>query len=90
MKYMITFPLTHHAYKERISRFMEAGAPPPEGVTIVGRWFTAGHNRGYMVVESEEHKTLFRFASEWSDIVDFSIEPLVTVEEAASVLQEMT
>ena len=33
MKFMMTFPLTHHAYKERVSRFLDGGAPPPEGAT---------------------------------------------------------
>ena len=90
MKFMISFPLTHHAYNERIARFLESGAPPPEGVTLLGRWFTAGHNKGFMLVEAEESKHLFRYVSEWTDIMDFEIEPVVTDEEAASVLTSMT
>ena len=86
MKYMITFPLTHHAYKERIARFLDTGAPPPEGLTQLGRWFTASHNRGFMLVETDDHQRLFEFVSEWTDIMDFEIDPVVTEEEAAAVL----
>lgn len=89
MLFMVTFPLTHHAYKERIARFLENGAPPPDGVEIKGRWFTASHNKGFMLVEADSPKPLFRFASEWTDIMDFVIEPVVTDEEAAAVLTEM-
>ena len=89
MLFMITFPLTARDYKERISRFLETGAPPPSGVKAHGRWFTAGHNKGYMLVESDDTKALYRYASEWADVIDFVIEPVVTDEEAASVLKEM-
>ena len=56
---MITFPLTHHAYKERVGRFLETGAPAPDGVTIKGRWFTASHSKGFMLVEADDVKPLF-------------------------------
>ena len=89
MKFMVTFPLTHHAYKERIARFLETGAPPPKGVTSLGRWFTASHNKGFMLVEADDPKSLFKYVSEWNDIMDFEIDPVVSDEEAASVLKEM-
>ena len=88
MKFMITFPLTHRDYKERVSRFLETGAPPPEGVTLIGRWFTASHNQGFMLVESDDPTALFRWTAVWADLVDFSIEPVLTDEEAAPILKE--
>ena len=90
MRFMITFPLTHHAYKERVSRFLQTGAPPPDGVTVHGRWFTASHSKGFMLAEADDPKALFRYASEWADIMDFEIEPVVTDDEAALVLKDMT
>lgn len=30
MQYMVTFPLTKDFYSERVSRFLETGAPPPD------------------------------------------------------------
>jgi hypothetical protein len=89
MLFMVTFPLTHRDYDERISRFLESGAPPPDGVTLRGRWFTASHSKGFMLVESDNPKLLFRYVSEWASIVDFEIEPVVTDDEAASVLKDM-
>lgn len=89
MRFMITFPLTHHAYKERISRFLETGAPPPDGVTVLGRWFTASHNKGFMLAQADDPKALFRYVSEWTDLMDFEIDPVVTDDEPASVLKDL-
>jgi hypothetical protein len=89
MLFMVTFPLTHRDYDERVSRFLETGAPPPDGVTLHGRWFTASHSKGFMLAESNDAKALFRYVSEWASLVDFTIEPVVTDEEAGAVLKEM-
>ena len=89
MTFMITFPLTHRDYKQRVARFLENGAPPPAGVTLIGRWFTASHSKGFMVVETDDPKALFRWTSEWADVVDFQIEPVLRDDEAGAVLQEM-
>ncbi len=89
MKFMVTYPLTHHAYKERVSRFLKTGAPPPDGVALLGRWFTASHSMGFMLAETEDAKALFRWVSEWADLLDFTIEPVVTDDEAGPILKEM-
>ena len=90
MKFMVTFPLTHRDYKERVSRFLESGgAPVPEGVTMLGRWFTASHSKGFMLVETTNAQALFHYASEWSELVDIQIEPVVTDEEGAQILANM-
>ena len=89
MLFMVTFPLTNHAYKERVSRFLETGAPAPQGVEIHGRWFTASHSKGFMLVETDDPTLLFKFVSEWADIIDFVIEPVVTDEQAAPILSQM-
>lgn len=89
MLFMVTFPLTHRDYDQRIARFLETGAPPPAGVTLHGRWFTASHSKGYMLVESSDTKAIFRYVSEWCSLIDFTIEPVVTDAEAAEVLKDM-
>jgi hypothetical protein len=89
MHYMVTFPLTTYGYKERVSRFLETGAPPPEGVTVHGRWFTLGHDVGFMHCESEDPKAIYRFVSEWAELVDFEVHPVISDQEAAEVLSSM-
>jgi len=90
MKFMITFPLTTNHYKERVARFLDTGAPPPEGVTMHGRWFTASHNKGFILAESDDATALYRWVSAWTDVIDFEIDPIVTDEEAGPILQALT
>lgn len=90
MKFMVTFPLTHRDYKKRVSRFLETGATPPDGAILLGRWFTASHNKGFMLVETEDPKVIFRWTSQWCDLIDFQVEPVVTDEEAGPILRETT
>lgn len=83
---MITFELTTADYKKRIARFLETGAPPPEGATLLGRWITLGHNRGYMLAESDTPKTIFRWVCEWNDLINFEVHPVIDSNEAGEVL----
>jgi hypothetical protein len=39
-----------------------------------------------MLVKSDDPKALFRWTSEWADMIDFQIEPVLTDEEAGAVL----
>ena len=89
MLFMATFPLTHRDYDLRVSRFLETGAPPPEGVNLRGRWFTASHSKGFMLIEAGDPKDLFRYISQWASLIDFTVEPVVTDDEAAAVLSSM-
>ena len=90
MQFMVTFPLTHRDYKVRVTRFLETGAQPPEGVALHGRWFSVGHNKGFMLTETDDPKALFRWVSEWADLIDFEVEAVVRDDEAAAVLQSMS
>lgn len=89
MQFMVTFPLTHRDYKARIARFLETGAQPPAGITLHGRWFSASHNRGYMLVETDDAKTIFRWTSQWCDLIDFQVEPVLTDADIAPILKEL-
>ena len=62
--------------------------PPWAQREKLGRWFTASHNQGFMLVEADDAKPLFRWVSEWASLLDFSIEPVLDEEEAAAVLME--
>jgi len=61
MNFMVTFPLAHRGYQERVSRFLETGDP----------------------------KALFRWVSEWADIIDFEIEPVLRDDEAGPIWKEL-
>ncbi len=89
MKYMVTFPLTSAHYQERVSSFLETGAPAPDGVEILGRWFTLGHSRGWIIVETDDPTKVFQFVSEWAHIMDFEVHAVIEDEQAGGVLQAL-
>jgi hypothetical protein len=68
---------------------LESGAPPPDGVTLRGRWFALGHDRGFMVVESDEPAAIFRWTSSWASLVDFEVHPVIDDATAGEVLGSM-
>ena len=43
-----------------------------------------------MLEETGDAKALFRWVSEWADIMDFEIEPVVTDDEAGPILKDLT
>ena len=89
MKYIITFALTTAGYKERVKRFLETGAPPPEGATLHGRWFTLGHDKGFMLVETADPSTIFRWVSQWTDLINFEVHPVLEDAQIAKVLKSL-
>ncbi len=89
MKYIVTFELTSTGYKERINRFLETGALPPDGTTLLGRWFTLGHNKGFMLIESEDPSSVYRWISLWGDLINFEVHPVLEDEQIAEVLKSL-
>jgi len=60
MTFMITFSLPVETIEERTSRFLETGAPPPDGVKMEGRWHSVSAARGWVVASTQDAKALRR------------------------------
>lgn len=65
-------------------RFRERGRMAPEGVVYVSSWVTEDLATCYQVMEARERALLDQWMSNWSDIVDFEVIPVVTSAEAAA------
>jgi hypothetical protein len=88
MTFMITFSLPVETIEERTSRFLETGAPPPDGVKMEGRWHSVSAARGWLVASTQDAKALFRWITSWADVIEFEVEPVLSDQEAAEVLKE--
>ncbi|MCA9082298.1 MAG: DUF3303 family protein [Planctomycetaceae bacterium] len=86
MYYMIIFHLPANRFAERIKRFVETGALPPNGVKLHGRWVTLGHDRGFQLVETAKPELIFHWCSEWADLMTFEVFPIIESAPAATVL----
>jgi hypothetical protein len=65
-------------------RFREKGRLAPLGVTYVNSWVTPDLTMCYQVMECDDRTLLDEWLSNWSDLVDFEVVPVITSPEAAS------
>lgn len=68
------------------ARFLESGAPPPEGVAMLGRWHSVAGNGGYLVAETDDPEALAGWLQEWTDLVTFDVAPVLVDEQFAEVI----
>jgi hypothetical protein len=87
MKFMTTWSLTPDQQKEATARFLQTGGGPPAGVTMLGRWHAAG--AGWVLAETDNAKALFEWLAQWSDLLEFSVTPVLEDAEAAEVFQKI-
>jgi hypothetical protein len=88
MKFIVHWTQSQATYRQAIERFKKTGGQPPEGVTLLGRWFGMnGH--GFAVVETSDAKALFENVAEWSEFLTIEVTPTVEDAEAGEVLAKL-
>jgi hypothetical protein len=69
-------------------RARERGRLLPDGLRYVDSWVDAGFTRCFQLMECDDLTLLMRWVSDWSDLVDFEVVPVVTSAEASSCLPQ--
>jgi hypothetical protein len=64
-------------------RFREYGRLAPEGLTYVSSWVDVGFHRCFQLMETDHRKLIDEWISNWCDIVDFDVFPVISSQEAA-------
>jgi len=64
-------------------RFSERGRLAPEGLQYVSSWVDEKLERCFQLMEAPDINYLNEWISNWSDIVDFEIYPVISSQEAA-------
>jgi len=59
----------------------------PAGLTYISSWVTDDFRRCYQVMETEDAGLLEQWMSNWRDIVDFEVIPVVTSAHAAEAVK---
>lgn len=87
MKFMVTFAWQPDAQKraEGIARFKKLGNQAPGGAKFVGRLTRADLSGGFVLLETEDPRSLAEFAYTWSDLMQLSIVPVLEDEGLAHV-----
>lgn len=68
-------------------RFRDRGRLAPDGLLYVSSWVDEKLERCYQVMETHDRGLLDQWISNWSDLVDFEVHPVITSSEAAERIQ---
>jgi len=67
-------------------RFRDRGRLMPEGIEYRGSWVTRDLRRCYQVMECADCRLLDEWMTNWNDITDFEIIPVITSADAAAAV----
>lgn len=91
MKFLITWRLhadkrvdTMTAFAKMTAADDDADAGPD--VSIIGRWHNPAEGTGVAVCESESADAVYRWALNWSPVLDITVEPVLDDAEARAVI----
>jgi hypothetical protein len=65
-------------------RFRERGRLAPDGLEYVSSWVTADVTRCYQVMECTDEQLLKDWMTNWEDLVEFEVLPVMSSQEAAA------
>ena len=68
-------------------RARERGRLMPNGIAYRGSWVTADLRRCFQIMECEDPALLDQWMTNWRDLVDFEVVPVVTSEQAAASVE---
>ena len=82
MVYMIIERFHPGKVKALYKRFEEKGRMMPEGLSYVNSWIDEKITTCYQVMETNSPENLNEWISNWNDLVDFEIIPVITSAQA--------
>ena len=84
MLYMMSWKIIPGCYKQAVERFLDTGAPVPEGMVLKGRWHAPGSANGWLLVEGTTNQAA-EHAAEWADLLMMETTPVLEDMEAGAV-----
>ena len=67
-------------------RFREKGRMAPKGVRYVSSWVTTDFERCFQVMDCEDRAFLDQWISNWDDLAEFEVFPIITSEKATTAI----
>ena len=67
-------------------RFRDRGRLAPNGLQYISSWVDERLERCFQVMETDDRNLLDQWITNWSDIVDFEVFPVVSSKEAADTI----
>jgi len=82
MIYMIIETFKPGKVKQIYGRLEEKGRMQPEGLTYINSWIDENMNKCYQVMEADSIDKIHIWISNWDDVMEFGIVPVISSEEA--------
>jgi Protein of unknown function (DUF3303) len=86
MQYLVIENFRHRDPVPVYRRFRERGRLAPEGLQYVGSWITEDLARCYQVMECADRRLLDEWLSNWHDLVEFEVMPVLSSAEVQAKL----
>ena len=86
MLFMIIERFKHGDPRPIGERFKDQGRMLPEGVVYLASWVDPTGARCFQVMECDDVTLLQRWVTQWSDLIEFEIVPVVAGKDTAAAL----
>jgi hypothetical protein len=67
-------------------RFRDRGRLAPDGLRYVSSWVDTNLERCYQLMETDDPDLLEQWVSQWRDLVDFEVHPVISSAEATEMI----
>jgi hypothetical protein len=67
-------------------RFRDQGRMMPGGLRYVGSWTETTFDRCFQLMECDDMRQFQDWTTNWNDLIDFEIVPVMTSEEAQKII----
>lgn len=88
MLFMIVEHFKNGDAKPIYKRFQEKGRLTPDGLEYISSWVDKDLKICFQLMETNDEKLIDEWISNWNDIVDFEVFPVMNSKEAASKMKE--
>lgn len=86
MTFVIQYSIRPEHRDAAQARFKATGGLPPEGAKMIARYHLAGGLGGYVIAETNTAEALGHWTQAWSDLLTFTVTPVVDDETIAKVM----
>lgn len=84
MLYMIIESFKNQDAVPVYRRFRDHGRLAPDGLKYISSWVTMDLTTCYQLMECEDRKLLEQWMTQWSDLVDFEVLPVITSSQVVA------
>ena len=88
MLYMVIETFKENKAAEVYKRAKQCGRMLPEGLHYIDSWIEPNFSRCFQLMETDNESLFREWISQWQDLVQFEVIPVITSEEAARSIEE--